>query len=108
MTTGVPPRTLGHGELLQLRRWNTPTIYNGWELLTSHRADGKMARHARRRERRGTARIPFAGSLDHGWSVIEVKFERKDPARPGIAHSHKHARRIVIARPFPLSPVDAR
>jgi hypothetical protein len=36
MTTGVPPRTLGHGELLQLRRWNTPTIYNGWERITRH------------------------------------------------------------------------
>jgi hypothetical protein len=36
MTTGVPPRTLGHGELLQLRRWNTPTIYNGRERITRH------------------------------------------------------------------------
>lgn len=27
---------LSHGELLQLKRWNTPTIYNGWEQITSH------------------------------------------------------------------------
>ena len=27
-------RRLGHSELLQLKRWNTPTIYNGWEQLT--------------------------------------------------------------------------
>ncbi len=26
--------TLTHSELLQLRRWNTPTIYNGWEQIT--------------------------------------------------------------------------
>jgi 4-hydroxy-4-methyl-2-oxoglutarate aldolase len=26
--------TLTHAELLQLKRWNTPTIYNGWEQIT--------------------------------------------------------------------------
>src|SRR4249920_3394309 len=25
---------LPHGDLLQLKRWNTPTIYNGWEQIT--------------------------------------------------------------------------
>ena len=25
---------LSHAELLELRRWNTPTIYNGWEAVT--------------------------------------------------------------------------
>ena len=23
-------------ELLKLKRWNTPTIYNGWEQITNH------------------------------------------------------------------------
>ncbi len=27
-------RTLTHADLLQLKRWNTPTIYNGWEQIT--------------------------------------------------------------------------
>lgn len=27
---------LTHSELLQLKRWNTPTIYNGWEQITQH------------------------------------------------------------------------
>lgn len=27
-------RILSHSELLQLKRWNTPTIYNGWEQIT--------------------------------------------------------------------------
>ena len=27
--------TLSHPDLLQLKRWNTPTIYNGWEQITS-------------------------------------------------------------------------
>src|SRR6185436_1634895 len=25
-----------HAQLLQLKRWNTPTIYNGWEQITKH------------------------------------------------------------------------
>ena len=25
---------LAHDELLKLKRWNTPTIYNGWEAIT--------------------------------------------------------------------------
>jgi 4-hydroxy-4-methyl-2-oxoglutarate aldolase len=28
-----PPQR-SHGQLLQLKRWNTPTIYNGWEQIT--------------------------------------------------------------------------
>lgn len=31
---------LAHSELLQLKRWNTPTIYNGWEQITQ-RDSGK-------------------------------------------------------------------
>src|SRR5437899_11649633 len=29
-------RPLAYPELLQLKRWNTPTIYNGWEQITRH------------------------------------------------------------------------
>jgi 4-hydroxy-4-methyl-2-oxoglutarate aldolase len=29
---------LGHAELLELKRWNTPTIYNGWEQITDRDA----------------------------------------------------------------------
>ncbi|MDZ4853001.1 MAG: RraA family protein [Pirellulaceae bacterium] len=29
-------RGLTHAELLQFKRWNTPTIYNGWEQITKH------------------------------------------------------------------------
>ena len=31
-------RPLAYPELLQLKRWNTPTIYNGWEQITRHNA----------------------------------------------------------------------
>jgi regulator of RNase E activity RraA len=29
---------ISHADLLQLKRWNTPTIYNGWEAFTRHDA----------------------------------------------------------------------
>lgn len=29
-------RPLSHSDLLELRRWNTPTVYNGWEQITTH------------------------------------------------------------------------
>jgi len=29
---------LSHADLLQLKRWNTPTIYNGWEQITRRNA----------------------------------------------------------------------
>jgi len=32
---GESPR-LDHATLLELKRWNTPTIYNGWEQITRH------------------------------------------------------------------------
>lgn len=31
-----PTFSLSHADLLQLKRWNTPTIYNGWEQITRH------------------------------------------------------------------------
>lgn len=31
-------KKLRHGEILELRRWNTPTVYNGWEQITRHDA----------------------------------------------------------------------
>lgn len=33
-------RILSHSELLQLKRWNTPTLYNGWEQITQHDRTG--------------------------------------------------------------------
>ncbi len=29
-------RELTYADLLELKRWNTPTIYNGWEQITTH------------------------------------------------------------------------
>ena len=30
----MTPHLLSHSDLLRLKRWNTPTIYNGWEQIT--------------------------------------------------------------------------
>ncbi|NOY41308.1 MAG: RraA family protein [Planctomycetes bacterium] len=34
MTNSSQDTVLSHAELLELKRWNTPTIYNGWEQIT--------------------------------------------------------------------------
>jgi len=34
----LPSSPLSHGDLLKLKRWNTPAIYNGWEQITRHDA----------------------------------------------------------------------
>jgi len=34
-------RPLTRADLLQLRRWNTPTIYNGWEHITKRNPAGE-------------------------------------------------------------------
>ena len=34
MSHTAKARPLSHSDLLQLKRWNTPTIYNGWEQIT--------------------------------------------------------------------------
>jgi 4-hydroxy-4-methyl-2-oxoglutarate aldolase len=31
----MTPNALPHSDLLKLKRWNTPTIYNGWEQITA-------------------------------------------------------------------------
>lgn len=33
-----PSVRLSEGELHELKRWNTPTVYNGWEQITRHNA----------------------------------------------------------------------
>jgi regulator of RNase E activity RraA len=32
----MSPTRLTHSEILKLKRWNTPTIYNGWEQITQY------------------------------------------------------------------------
>ena len=36
MSEGPSSGRITHSEMLKLKRWNTPTIYNGWEQITAH------------------------------------------------------------------------
>jgi hypothetical protein len=83
MTTGVPPRTLGHGELLQLGRWNTPTIYNGWERITLHDVAAAGFNDSRERGRCGGA---FLGRCSGAFSGSEVRDALRGGAGPGGYH----------------------
>lgn len=38
-------RPLPNSDLLQLQRWNTPTIYNGWEQITRHDSTRDAVNH---------------------------------------------------------------
>jgi|TARA_B100000029_G_scaffold508497_1_gene595556 regulator of RNase E activity RraA len=63
---------LPHEELLQLKRWNTPTIYNGWEQITKH----DPARAAINHEVT-TDFMPQMGPMV-GWAIT-VKIEPSNP-----------------------------
>jgi len=66
---------LSHADLLQLKRWNTPTIYNGWEQITRHdaAADGFNLEEVR-------DFMPQMGPMV-GYAVT-VHFEPSSPAHP--------------------------
>jgi len=83
---------LTHAQLLQLKRWNTPTIYNGWEQVTRH----NIARDAFNLEEVRDF-MPQMGPMV-GYAVTVV-------IQPG-EKSHKAAnpseyRRYVASRPGP-------
>jgi 4-hydroxy-4-methyl-2-oxoglutarate aldolase len=66
---------LTHAEMLELKRWNTPTIYNGWEQITRHEAgaDGFNLEETR-------DFMPQMGPMV-GYAVT-VQFEPSNPAHP--------------------------
>ena len=73
------PRALSMAELLQLQRWNTPTIYNGWEQIT-RRNSGRDAFNLE--ETRDF--MPQMGPMA-GWAVtvvIEPGNKKKRAANP--------------------------
>ena len=71
---------LSDGDLLRLKRWNTPTIYNGWEQITRHdiAAEGFNVEETR-------DFMPHMGPMV-GYAVtavIEPSNPNHRPARPG-------------------------
>jgi len=84
---------LTHAELLELKRWNTPTIYNGWEQITSHdpAADGFNLEETR-------DFMPQMGPMV-GYAVTVV-FEPSNPEHVN-ANAWSEYRRYVAAEPGP-------
>jgi regulator of RNase E activity RraA len=66
---------LSHADLLQLKRWNTPTVYNGWEQVTRH-----DAAHAGFNPEECRDFMPQMGPMV-GYAVT-VQFEPGNPEHP--------------------------
>ncbi len=87
-------RRLTHGELLELRRWNTPTIYNGWEQITAHDAgqDGFNLEET-------TDFMPQMGAMI-GYAVTVV-CQPGNPDHKKNANAWSGYRRYVAGQPGP-------
>jgi regulator of RNase E activity RraA len=95
MTDSKPHQRLSHGELLELRRWNTPTIYNGWERITrgDAAADGFNLEEP-------VDFMPEMGPMV-GYAVTVV-FEPSNPAHPkSNPNAWNEYREYVAAQPGP-------
>ena len=86
---------LPHADLLQLKRWNTPTIYNGWEQITRHDAS---AEGFNREETRDF--MPQMGPMvGYAVTLVIQPGERRHAARGADAWSEY--RRFIAAAPGP-------
>jgi len=85
---------LSHAELLQLKRWNTPTIYNGWEQITQH----DIAQEGFNLEET-TDFMPQMGPMV-GYAVTVV-IEPSDLAHKQYLNAWSEYRRYVAEQPGP-------
>jgi len=86
---------LTHAELLELKRWNTPTIYNGWEQITSHDPAGDAFNLEETRDF-----MPQMGPMV-GYAVTVV-FEPSNPDHVGRnPDAWSEYRRYVAGEPGP-------
>lgn len=56
-------RPLTHADLLQLKRWNTPTICNGWEQVTRRNPGGDAFNLEETRDRLDRVAAEFSGKV---------------------------------------------
>jgi len=86
---------LPHSELLQLKRWNTPTIYNGWEQITrrDRTKDGINLEETR----------DFMQQMGPmvGWAVTLVVEPSQPKHREANPDSWSQYRRYVASQPGP-------
>ena len=90
-----PTAPLTHAELLQLKRWNTPTIYNGWEQITHRDIAGDAFNLEEVRDF-----MPQMGPMV-GYAVT-IAFEPSNAAHPrNNSNAWSEYRRYVAAQPGP-------
>ena len=90
-----PNRILSHGDLLQLKRWNTPTIYNGWEQITRRDRTNEAINLEEPRDF-----MPQMGPMV-GYAVTLV-IEPSNPAHPKAnANAWSEYRRYIASVPGP-------
>lgn len=93
MPAMTSPR-LPHSELLQLKRWNTPTIYNGWEQITKHNAGAEGFNIEETRDF-----MPHMGPMV-GYAVTVV-IEPSNPEHPKVPGVGAEYRRYIASVPGP-------
>jgi regulator of RNase E activity RraA len=86
---------LSEGELHELKRWNTPTIYNGWEQVTRHNA----ARDAFNLEPTRDF-MPQMGPMA-GYAITVVCQPGNEKHRKKNPHAWSQYRRYVASLPGP-------
>jgi 4-hydroxy-4-methyl-2-oxoglutarate aldolase len=94
MATSRPSPALPHSALLELKRWNTPTIYNGWEQITRHNPAADAFNVEETRDF-----MPQMGPMV-GYAVTVV-CEPSNPAHKKNANAWPEYRRYVASMPGP-------
>ena len=83
---------LTHADLLELKRWNTPTIYNGWEQVTELNVAADCLNLEETRDY-----MPQMGPMV-GYAVT-VQFEPSNPDHPKSNPNAWHEYRQYVAHP---------
>ncbi|MDB6006102.1 MAG: dimethylmenaquinone methyltransferase [Prosthecobacter sp.] len=87
--------TLSHADFLQLKRWNTPTIYNGWEQITQRNI---AAEGFNREETRDF--MPHMGPMVG--TAVTVVIEPSNPAHREVnANAWSEYRHYIASVPGP-------
>jgi len=95
MGNGITPARLPYEALLELKRWNTPSVYNGWEVITKkNRAKG----HFNMEETRDF--MPQMGPMV-GYAVTVI-IEPSNPSHPkNNPNAWSEYRRYIAGGPGP-------
>ena len=85
-------RRLSRAELLELARWNTPTVYNGWEQITQH----DSARECFNREETRDF-TPEMGPMAGYAATLVIRPSRRGPVRQAPGNWIEFLRYVAAA-----------